>query len=278
MDLKDLAPNIREILLRSDLKSITAKRVRKELEKVLGYSLSNLKTQVDGIIVSQFSQIHEQLTKQPGSDPSSDTNPSSANFQQYGSPQGTPITQQTQNVLNSSQTQQQTSLPVQPQVQPPPEQKRRGRPPKSATSITTTTKTVTTKKKKKVKKPVDPNKPKRQTGLNKPLKLSPDLAAFFSRTYMPRTEVVKGLWRHIKSSNLQDPVDKRYILTDDKLKTLFGTDRLYMYTMNKQLNDHLIKLEPEEVADAEAEIALHNPIPSTVSQSEELPEEFQDAP
>ncbi|KAI8324498.1 SWIB/MDM2 domain-containing protein, partial [Martensiomyces pterosporus] len=97
------------------------------------------------------------------------------------------------------------------------------------------------KKQHRKKREVDPNKPKRQTGLSKPMKLSADLSAFLGQKYCARTDVVKNLWKYIKENNMQDPSDKRYILCDDKLKKLFDTDRLYMYTMNKLLNQHLVK-------------------------------------
>ncbi|OMJ22389.1 Upstream activation factor subunit spp27, partial [Smittium culicis] len=113
------------------------------------------------------------------------------------------------------------------------------------------------KKQKRVKKPYDPLKPKRITGLSKPLKVSPQLSEFFNRTYMARTEVVKHIWKYIKLHNLQDPIDKRYILSDDKIKGLFGIDRLYMYAMNKELNNHFIKLNPEELEAAQAEVDKH---------------------
>ncbi|KAJ2404975.1 hypothetical protein GGI10_005444, partial [Coemansia sp. RSA 2530] len=56
--------------------------------------------------------------------------------------------------------------------------------------------------------------------------------------------------------DLQDPVDKRYILCDDKLLVLFHESRLYMYTMNKLLNEHFIKPTPEENAEAIALLGL----------------------
>ncbi|CDH55430.1 hypothetical protein RO3G_16596 [Lichtheimia corymbifera JMRC:FSU:9682] len=107
-------------------------------------------------------------------------------------------------------------------------------------------------KKKRVKEPVDPNappKPKRKTGLNKPLILSPELSAFVGGDpEMSRPDIVKKLWKYIKDNNLQDPADRRYILCDDQLKTIFDQDRVNSFGMNRDLSKHLTKKEePAEI-------------------------------
>ncbi len=53
-------------------------------------------------------------------------------------------------------------------------------------------------------------------------------------------QVVKQLWEYIRANNLQDPDDKRTIIVDDKLGTLF-TNPLTMFTLNKQLTPHILK-------------------------------------
>ncbi|CAO3582298.1 unnamed protein product [Absidia cylindrospora] len=103
------------------------------------------------------------------------------------------------------------------------------------------------KKKKKKKEPEDPNappKPKRNTGLNKPLILSTELSALMDgEPELSRPEIVKRLWKHIKGNDLQDPKDRRYILCDDKLKTIFQVDRVNSFGMNRDLSKHLTKKE-----------------------------------
>jgi chromatin remodeling complex protein RSC6 len=42
-----------------------------------------------------------------------------------------------------------------------------------------------------------------EKGLNKPLKLKADLAAFLGATALPRTEITKKLWDYIKGNKLQ---------------------------------------------------------------------------
>ena len=56
---------------------------------------------------------------------------------------------------------------------------------------------------------------------------------------MPRTEVVKSLWKYFKDNELQDPKDRRFIICDDKLKAVFKMDRINGFSMNKTLSSHL---------------------------------------
>lgn len=65
---------------------------------------------------------------------------------------------------------------------------------------------------------------------------------------MSRPDIVKKLWKYIKDNNLQDPADRRYILCDDQLKTIFDQDRVNSFGMNRDLSKHLTKKEePAEI-------------------------------
>ena len=79
----------------------------------------------------------------------------------------------------------------------------------------------------------------RQSGLQRPVKPSADLAAITGSDPLPRSQVVSKMWDHIKKNNLQNPANKREILADDKLKKIFGKDRCSMFEMNKHLSRHL---------------------------------------
>jgi upstream activation factor subunit UAF30 len=75
--------------------------------------------------------------------------------------------------------------------------------------------------------------------LQRPLQLSEALAAVVGPGPLPRGEVVSKVWDYIKSHNLQNPENRREILADDKLKSVFGKDKVTMFEMNKHLARHL---------------------------------------
>lgn len=65
-------------------------------------------------------------------------------------------------------------------------------------------------------------------GLNKPVTLKADLAAFLGASALPRTEITKKLWDYIKNNGLQTKTENgaaenagKFIVTDAKLLTIF---------------------------------------------------------
>jgi chromatin remodeling complex protein RSC6 len=80
---------------------------------------------------------------------------------------------------------------------------------------------------------------KPNAALMKPMTPSKELAAVVGAKPIPRTEVVSKVWEYIKSHKLQNPKNGREILADDKLKKVFGTDKVTMFEMNKHLSQHL---------------------------------------
>ena len=82
-------------------------------------------------------------------------------------------------------------------------------------------------------------KPCTAGALGKPLTPSPALAAVVGAEPLARTAVVSKLWDHIRAHGLQDPADKRTIIADDKLRPIFGKDRVTMFEMAKVIGPHL---------------------------------------
>ncbi len=65
-------------------------------------------------------------------------------------------------------------------------------------------------------------------GLNKPVKLKSELAAFLGANELPRTEITKKLWDYIKGNNLQTKTANgkaegagKFIVADAKLLPIF---------------------------------------------------------
>lgn len=92
-------------------------------------------------------------------------------------------------------------------------------------------------------------KEKRQKGGNSgflaPLPLSDALVKFLGtgESSLSRSEVVKRIWQYIKQNNLQDPSDKRRIISDEKLRELFDVDSFNGFTVSKLLTTHFMKTE-----------------------------------
>lgn len=73
----------------------------------------------------------------------------------------------------------------------------------------------------------------------KPLRVSPMLAAVIGSDPLPRTEVVSRLWAYIKKHKLQDPVNKRMVNADAKLRVIFGKDQVSMFEMAGLIGKHV---------------------------------------
>ena len=74
----------------------------------------------------------------------------------------------------------------------------------------------------------------------RPVQPDEKLAEIIGQEPVPRTEVTRKLWEYIRGHNLQDPANKTFIKTDDKLKqVLEGKDRVSMFEMTKLVFNHV---------------------------------------
>ncbi len=80
---------------------------------------------------------------------------------------------------------------------------------------------------------------KANPALLKPMNLSEELEAVVGKGPMPRSQVVKKLWEYIKKHDLQNPQNKRNILADEKLLTLFKKKEVTMFEMTKIVSPHM---------------------------------------
>ncbi|KAK4437957.1 protein TRI1 [Sesamum alatum] len=92
-------------------------------------------------------------------------------------------------------------------------------------------------------KPVMETKKREPRGIMKPRRVSPEMQAFLGGVVeIPRTQALKEIWGHIKQHNLQDPEDKKVIICDEKLKTIFGgRDRVGFLEIAGLINPHFLK-------------------------------------
>ena len=80
---------------------------------------------------------------------------------------------------------------------------------------------------------------KANPALQKPLQPSKELAAVVGSDPLPRGQMVSRVWDYIKQHDLQNPENRREILADDRLRPIFGKDRVTMFEMNRYLAQHL---------------------------------------
>ena len=87
---------------------------------------------------------------------------------------------------------------------------------------------------------------KNPSGFATPTKITKELCAFMNKeegTKIARTEVTSALSSYIKENNLQNQSNKKFILPDEKLKSLLGLtddDKLTYFTLQKYMNKHFI--------------------------------------
>jgi chromatin remodeling complex protein RSC6 len=82
--------------------------------------------------------------------------------------------------------------------------------------------------------------PKSERRLHETCDPSAALAEVVGSKPIPRTEVTKRLWAHIKKNKLQDPKSKRMIRADAALKVVFGgKSTVDMFEMTKLVSKHL---------------------------------------
>ncbi|KAL7082609.1 hypothetical protein ACP275_14G110300 [Erythranthe tilingii] len=93
-------------------------------------------------------------------------------------------------------------------------------------------------------KPAVETKKREPRGIMKPRPVSPEMQAFLGgMSEIPRTQALKEIWAYIKLHNLQDPADKKVIICDDKLKTIFaGKDRVGFLEIAGLISPHFLKV------------------------------------
>lgn len=89
------------------------------------------------------------------------------------------------------------------------------------------------------------------SGFNKPVKVTPDLARFINvkpDDEVTRVLITQKLCSYVKENDLQNPSDRREILPDSELKKLFDVhddnkdQKLTYYSMQRRIQPHIIKI------------------------------------
>ncbi|CAM0947252.1 unnamed protein product [Alopecurus aequalis] len=99
------------------------------------------------------------------------------------------------------------------------------------------------KKPKKVTTKADATEAKQLRGIMRPVPVSPALSKFpGGGPEISRAGAIKIVWAYIKGQGLQNPENKKEILCDDKLKSIFaGRDKVDMMEITRLLSPHFVK-------------------------------------
>ncbi|KAF3491481.1 uncharacterized protein GIQ15_00998 [Arthroderma uncinatum] len=74
--------------------------------------------------------------------------------------------------------------------------------------------------------------------------LSKELAAILDVDKDTRAGIVAGIWEYVKASGLQESEEKRTIQCDDRLRAIFGCEKMYFPAIPESTATHTATLEP----------------------------------
>ncbi|KAJ5705327.1 hypothetical protein N7536_001016 [Penicillium majusculum] len=257
---------IDDILAKSDLTTISEKRIRKGLQDAVGYDLTPMKSTIKQLIMERFDRYAEQNGVGGSPDETAPSNdqrdgdsasaavpsppPSSSPVKRQASSDATsePASASPPAKKHKANTDTDADAVFAAKLQA--EENSRARPTRGGN----TRRAVPVKKKSKAKtskrvKAEDDSdigsgeEPKkevnRNTGFHKPMNLSEPLSALLGEPTLSRPQTVKKVWQYIRENELQDPSDRRQIRCDDAMRAVFKQDRVHMFTMTKILNQNL---------------------------------------
>ncbi|ODN06441.1 Upstream activation factor subunit spp27 [Orchesella cincta] len=207
---------ISEILEDADLTTITAKKVRQQLEAKLKTDLTERKKEIDAMVMEIIDQKNEQ--------------------EQEGSEEDEPSEDEGKKAGAGKRRKRADSESADEYV---PEKKAKGKK-KAADSDDSGDDWAKKKKSASASKGGAGAKKKGGTGFTKVIKLSPELSSVMGQPEMARHEVVKKIWSIIKEKNLYDPKNKQFAICNEELLPVFGVKRFRTFGMMKHLKNHFI--------------------------------------
>jgi len=211
-----LKAEVSAILKGADLETLSAKKVRQQLEEKLGCDLSERKKEIDAIIMADVEdQVNSHSEEEASEDEAPPKKDESASEEE---------------VEEDDKDDDFDPSAKKPARKPKPSPKKR----KAADDGDSDEDWG-----KKKKKAGGGNRGKK-SAFTKAFNLSPELADVVGADVMPRHEVVKKLWAVIKERELQDPKNKQFAICDDQLQKVFGVKRFRTFGMMKYLKDHFL--------------------------------------
>ncbi|KAL2114861.1 hypothetical protein VTJ04DRAFT_10524 [Mycothermus thermophilus] len=252
---------IDDILSKSDLETVTRKKIRQGLEAAVDKDLSEQKDAIKALIEARFDAISAAAAQVPtptsgaanghsaSGDEDADADADDDGEIQVAAPQR-PSKKQKRETSASEDADARLAAELQEQENRLSRARvtrgagqNKSKPRAKATTKRKSAKRVRSEDDSEVEDGEDKPKRKAGGGFQKPFNLSEPLVELTGETQLSRPQVVKKLWDYIKSNNLQDPNDKRQIRCDHKLHAIFKQDKINMFSMNKLLGNQLYPIE-----------------------------------
>ncbi|KAK3670082.1 hypothetical protein LTR78_010022 [Recurvomyces mirabilis] len=266
---------IDDILASADLDVISAKALRKGLQAKVDYDLSEQKEAITALIMQRFDKAQQQREATTTTEPAPTTNGThgTTHHESASPPPSHKRKADTDDDDEDSFSDVKDSPPPPKKMKKAPKSEaesdeqiaRRlqaefsaggGRSTRGGGAATTTKKKKSiTKKDKKPKRKsatkihsdddsdVASTSPKpekeKKGGFHKLMNLSEPLTDLLGESQLSRPQTVKRIWAYVKERDLQDPSDKRQIRCDEKMRAVFKTEKVHMFTMNKVLATQL---------------------------------------
>ncbi|EDV39877.1 uncharacterized protein Dana_GF24247 [Drosophila ananassae] len=240
---EDLRREIQAVLKDADLSTISAKRVREQVEGKLNCSLLNRKKEFDKIVMEVINEQQDEEDDEDdddGKDPDADPDDESEQSEE-------------EDPSSSEEESQKKKKPgpkkrPQPTKHKAPKKKRKSL---NADDSGTESDAGSDSDYEVVKKPAAKKKAKasggagsgsgrKSTGFTRAYNLSPELSALMGAQSLPRHEVVKKVWAIIKERDLYDPKNKQFAICDDELMKVMKIRRFRTFGMLKHLKPHFL--------------------------------------
>ncbi|XP_068142383.1 uncharacterized protein Non2 [Drosophila tropicalis] len=238
----ELRREIQAVLKNADLATISAKRVREQVEGKLNCSLLSRKKEFDRIVMEvineqQDEEDDEDDEKDPDADPDDESEPSE------------------EEDPSSSEEDTKKKKPAQKKRPQPTKHKapaKKKRKTLSADDSGTESDAGSDSDYEVAKKPPAKKKAaksgggggsgsgRKSTGFTRAYNLSPELSALMGADSLPRHEVVKKVWAIIKERDLYDPKNKQFAICDDELMKIMNIRRFRTFGMLKHLKPHFL--------------------------------------
>lgn len=243
--MDELKKAIKGILKGADLDSLSAKAVRRMLEKTFSADFSDRKKEIDKLVMKMITEPEEEEENEQNGKNSSDDEESEEEVPKKkqkksssSSSSSKPKPEKGEKKRKSATKADDSEDPVMSSIKEMDDEDLAKKLQEEETGLRRRAARGPPPKPKKEKEK-DPDKKKKPSLYSRPCQLSEELGAVVGASEMPRPEVVKTLWSIVKERNLQDPENKQFMLCDSQMESLFGLKRVKLFGMMKYLKKHI---------------------------------------